>query len=98
VLPLADVIAPLGTPTSDLQATLLERYGALGVVGLFRSHFSSGGWTGSMAGWVRRKLATAERWLAAERPVIREFAELVVESLQLELRWAMLRDEEDRFR
>lgn len=95
---LAGIIgAPSGRP-SDAHAMLLERFGGHDVGSTFYGSFVSGAWSGPSSARTRGKLEEAKAWLDDERPAIREWAKVVVKSLQFTLERDLKAEEEERFR
>jgi hypothetical protein len=94
---LAEVIGPpVGRP-SDLHAMLLEKFDAEGVGSAFAARFMSGSFVGSASNWVRGKLEHAKQWLTDERPVIVEWTNRLVRSLEKDLERELAREEEEPF-
>jgi hypothetical protein len=92
---LADVIGPpIGRP-SDLHAILLEKFDAEGVGSAYAAQFMTGSHVGSSSNWIRGKLEQAKQWLTDERPVIAEWANRLVRSLEKDLQRELAREEEE---
>ena len=89
--------APSGRP-SDLQAMLLERFGDYNVGSAFYGSFISGAWSGPTSTRTRGKIEQAKSWVEDDRPVIREWAQSVLMSLEATLERDLKAEEEERFR
>jgi hypothetical protein len=95
---LAQVIgSPKGRP-SELHARLLEQFQECHVGDAFLSDLLSGSWWGPASNRTRDLMREAREWLEDERPVIREWAQGVIHTLEEMLKSDEMRDAEERFR
>jgi len=94
---LAEIIGPPVGHPSDLHAMLLEKFDAEGVGRAYAARFMSGSYVGSASNWIRGKLEYAKQWLTDERPVIVEWANRVMRSLEKDLQHELAREEEEPF-
>jgi hypothetical protein len=89
-------LAPVGgTPLWSLARELLVNYGDDEAIGdrLYATFFS-GSWVGPRSAWLESKLEVATTWLQDPAPRVREWANIIIQHLELEIRDAKLREEE----